>query len=297
MEARNDVPVISPRPRPTALPIFLALLWTCCLGIGIALADADPNFPAPEDWQTVPLCGCKDATEFTAGRTPARPLFDFSAYDLDTTDKARVTGKSLRWHFCSKGTEQTWARLAYCRSLPEPFDAISLHVKNPNGHALSLHIEALDAGGLWHSGPVQALGDERNWRQLTFHLGDFAPEAGQTDPRPGVDFPIIWTNWRATERQRRRSKFATCTRPRPWRRARQYPSVRPWSSSARPPRVTTSRPFCWRAQDPWARHIWSLRAAWGRLRQVFLIQLPRAVSRSPGGCRRGGTTCNSSPPP
>ncbi len=192
MEALNDVAMICPRLLAAAGRVSLVLLWACRVSVGTTLAQPDPTLPPPKEWQSTTLCACEDATEFTSGRTPTRPLFDFSAYNLSTTDKARVAGSSLRWQFCSMAKEQAWARLAYCRSLSEPFDAISLHIKNPNGHALSLHLEALDADGIWYSSPVGSLADERNWRQLTFYLRDFAPQAAQTDPRLGVNFPIIW---------------------------------------------------------------------------------------------------------
>jgi len=182
---------MSTHPQPPVVRVLLALVCACG-PTAVSAAATDPTLPLPEEWASALICGCEEAANFTAGRTPTRARFEFSAYELSTTDRVRVAGKSLRWHFCAASGEQTWARVAWRRSVAEPLDAISVHVKNPNAHPLNLHLEMLDADGVWYLSPPQSLGEERNWRQLSFRLADFATAPGDADPRPGVDFPVIW---------------------------------------------------------------------------------------------------------
>jgi len=189
--APEYVPVMSTHPQPPVVRVLLALVCACG-PTAVSAAATDPTLPLPEEWASALICGCEEAANFTAGRTPTRARFEFSAYELSTTDRVRVAGKSLRWHFCAASGEQTWARVAWRRSVAEPLDAISVHVKNPNAHPLNLHLEMLDADGVWYLSPPQSLGEERNWRQLSFRLADFATAPGDADPRPGVDFPVIW---------------------------------------------------------------------------------------------------------
>ncbi|MCD6360554.1 MAG: hypothetical protein J7M38_06760, partial [Armatimonadetes bacterium] len=105
---------------------------------------------------------------------------------------ARVRGHSLRWHVVPSNATRTTARLGFSRQLYGPLDAISLHVKNPNGHDLGLRLELIDADGVRYLSPTVALGDELGWRELIFDLAQMRPEPGAEDVYPGPDLPIVW---------------------------------------------------------------------------------------------------------
>ena len=169
------------------VPIALCALAVCM--IAYAQADQPPPPQAPE---VQLICGCEDASLFTAARTPLRPDFDFDAWELSTTAGAKVKGSSLRWHFIPRAPSQLTARLGYSRQVPGPLGALSLWVKNPNAHDIGLRLELTDADGIRYLSPTVALADELGWRQLVFPVAEMRADAGQQDPRPGVDCPVIW---------------------------------------------------------------------------------------------------------
>ncbi len=138
------------------------------------------------------ICGCEDATDLSAARTPLHPSFDFATYELEATAGARVKGSSLRWHVKPSDEKQTTARLGLCAPIEGPLDEVSLWVKNPNAHDLGLRLEITDADGVRYLSPTTDLSDEAGWRQLVFALGEMRTETGAQDPFPGVDLPLVW---------------------------------------------------------------------------------------------------------
>lgn len=164
----------------------LALALLACLPVGAQDSDA-----VPQGWATTVMAGCEDASVFSAGRTPDRPDFAFDAWELSPTADARVRGESLRWHLRPSPGALTEGRLTWSEAIRAPFDAISLHIKNPNGHELSAHLELLDADGVRYLSPPVDLATERNWRQIIVPRADFRPERPALDPSPGIDIPAL----------------------------------------------------------------------------------------------------------
>lgn len=135
------------------------------------------------------ITSCDDVSLFTAGRTPDNAGFEFSAWDIQVFDGAAVAGSSLRWHVHPSSERQSHARLAWALPLEEPLSAISLWVKNPNDHGIDLSIELIDADGATYRSEGVDLGEERDWRRLTFRSADL--EALTADPFPPLTFPVV----------------------------------------------------------------------------------------------------------
>jgi len=167
----------------------LATLGPLLLLAFLASAARSDNATVTMDVRTI--SSCEDPAAFSAARSPDEPSFDFRTWDLAPFASASVEGRSLRWRVQSAGDAQRSARLAWSRSLSRPMDAISLWLKNPNGHELMLRVELIDADGARYlSAPVD-LAAELNWRQVRVSLSDLAPESGRADPFPGIDLPVI----------------------------------------------------------------------------------------------------------
>ncbi|MEA3403190.1 MAG: hypothetical protein U9R79_18250 [Armatimonadota bacterium] len=156
------------------------------------LRPAHAQNPAaiPESWTATSITSCEDASRFSAGRTPDRPQFLFDAWELSTTAGARVEGESLRWHLVPSSPQQTEARLTWSRSLAAPAGAISLWLKNPNGHRLGLRLEMVDADGARYLSEEVPLAGDLGWRQIAFRLEDLVCQP-PGDPWPGPDFPVV----------------------------------------------------------------------------------------------------------
>lgn len=172
-------------PAHLALALVLAGL-SACLSAGAQEATA-----VPAGWETTVIADCADASVFSAGRTPDRPEFAFDAWELSPTTSARVRGESLRWHVRPRAAGAREARLTWAEAVRAPFDAISLHVKNPNGHELRAHLELLDADGVRYASPPVDLATERNWRQIIVRRTEFTAERPDLDPSPGIDVPAL----------------------------------------------------------------------------------------------------------
>jgi len=175
-------------PSPARL-VALVLLAGIMVG-GCALCDT-PTDDLSADRQTAVISACEDAALFSAGRTPDHPRFDFDAWEVSTTAGARVSGQSLRWHVRPSGEAQREARLTWSRSLFEPADVISLWLKNPNGHEVSLRLELVDLDGARYLSTPVDLATERGWRQIVFDLTTLRLDEGCEDPCAGIDFPVI----------------------------------------------------------------------------------------------------------
>ncbi len=166
----------------------LSVLVCCTLALGAVAWCQDAGDGLPNR----AISGCETPSDFTSARTPDRPDFHFDAWELEATAGAKIKGNSLRWHVKPADARQTSARLGYSRQIPGPLDAISLWVKNPNGHQIGLHLEAIDADGIAYVSPTLGLGEELGWRELVFPTTDMSPSRQGSDAWPGLDFPIVW---------------------------------------------------------------------------------------------------------
>ncbi len=164
------------------LPAWLGILAL------IAWPNALQAAPDGAEEGALLLSACEDPGDFSAARTPDDPAFDFAAWQATVFAGARVQGNSLRWHLRPSSTQQTSARLALTRIVAGPLSDVSVWVKNPNAHEVTLRLEVLDADGARYASPPVALADEIGWRELTFELRALTGPA--TDPCPGLDAPF-----------------------------------------------------------------------------------------------------------
>ena len=160
---------------------LLLLLSVCALGL-----SSDYTRAAPEPRV---LSACEDPADFSAGRAPDEPGFEFAAWEATVFPGARVKGSSLRWHVRPSSASQTSARLALTRTPAEMPQSVSVWVKNPNAHDLLLHLEIIDADGATYLSPPADLLDETGWHEIVFELSSMTAQSG--DPAPGIDAPIV----------------------------------------------------------------------------------------------------------
>ena len=129
--------------------------------VGVFVCGAQEATAVPAGWETTVIADCADASIFSAGYTPDRQgaLTPGSC----RPPPRRVRGESPR-HVRPHAAGAREARLTWAGPYA-PFDAISLRVKNPNGH------ERARTWNCWtptacatrtRPGPAT----ERNWRQI-----------------------------------------------------------------------------------------------------------------------------------
>ncbi|MGI5817562.1 MAG: hypothetical protein ACOX9R_05630 [Armatimonadota bacterium] len=152
----------------------------------LALSAASYAPAAPD---ALLLSACEDLADFSTARAPDEPSFDFSAWETSVFAGARVKGSSLRWHMRPSSPSQTSARLALTRPLPGATVSVSVWLKNPNAHQLTLQLEIIDADGARYLSPPEALILEPDWREMVFDLREMT--GPEDDPNPGIDRPII----------------------------------------------------------------------------------------------------------
>ena len=135
-----------------------------------------PTIPA--DWTTQTLCSCDDESMFSTpvyGVTGVRAYAEssYAAFRFAAVGDVKVRGKALKWRVRPSPHRDNTARLCCLGDLRQPFDALSLWVKNPEGREIGFRMGMTDADGVsWSAGWV-AIGAMQDWRQLFFGLSDF----------------------------------------------------------------------------------------------------------------------------
>ncbi len=167
----------------------IATLLATVLALAPVLSS-HPRAEAAAGDDAVILSSCDDAADFSPARTPDQPHFDFAAWEALPFSGASHRGDSLRWHLHPSGGTSS-ARLSITRTVRGSLNAISVWVKNPNAHDVTLRLEILDADGARYTSEPVALVDEKGWREVAFNLQAMSTSA--SDPCPGLDAPFTRT--------------------------------------------------------------------------------------------------------
>jgi hypothetical protein len=168
-----------------------------CISAFLMLATVIPaacqtagRVSVPADWTSRVLCSCDDASAFASTRDAARMKREFTTYSYAAATETKVKGKSLKWHVKPKAADQTYADIFLAAPPRDPFDAISVWVKNPDGRKMSFWVKLTDADGAqWFVQPVQ-LGGTKDWQRFVFFLKDYTVASWSADADGRIDFPL-----------------------------------------------------------------------------------------------------------
>jgi len=166
--------------------LYIALAITLVLTALLQVA-AQPDVTVPADWQATLLSDCDTTLDFTAGRQPFAVGQLYDSFSVQTEPGARIKGASLKWRAIPKQAPPMLCS-AFC--IDSHCQAISLWVKNPEGHQVGLALSAVETDGSRYRSSLIPLGDRRGWRELVFNLQELALAPGSFDENGQLDFPL-----------------------------------------------------------------------------------------------------------
>lgn len=174
----------------------LRLTAACCLvALITALAPADTppdrSVRFPPDWTSTTLVDSEQVAGWRPGHDEATLKERYVAFSVSHATEARARGRaSCRWEVAPRTGETRPALLVADTGPITRCDAISLWLKNPEGHRALLGMTVEDAQGVRRSAPAVLVGEERNWYEIAFRIRDFVAEGEPGDARAPVAFPL-----------------------------------------------------------------------------------------------------------
>ncbi|MGQ9732120.1 MAG: hypothetical protein ACUVX8_12705, partial [Candidatus Zipacnadales bacterium] len=125
----------------------------------------------PNEWSVIVV----DPGESPTGFTP-RSAADFTDCRLTTTESVSHQGRSVEWKFTPAPGVET-VGLTHGGNALSNRGAISLWIKNPQGHPLTLGLQLTDADGQMYESRHVPIDDQHTWRQLVFLTDDLVGAA------------------------------------------------------------------------------------------------------------------------
>lgn len=177
-------------------PVRLRRTAVCCLAAlitVIARADTPPDRSVrfPPDWTSTTLVDSEQVAGWRPGHDEASLAERYTAFRVTQATEARARGRaSCRWEITPRAGEKGPALLAAEVGPVPRCDAISLWLKNPEGHRALLGMTVQDARGVTRSAPAVLVGEERNWYEIAFRIRDLVAEGEPGGARVPVAFPL-----------------------------------------------------------------------------------------------------------
>ena len=147
----------------------------------VSTALGQPSVPA--DWDEAVIDACESAADFAPADEGA-----YADCRLTTTDTVRHQGQSVVWAFTAKEGTASVA-LSHPPGPLKGRGAVSVWLKNPEGHDLGLGLRLVGNDGQAYDSERVRIGDARMWRQLVFLTDDLRPVSAPGAGGPGLEFP------------------------------------------------------------------------------------------------------------
>ncbi len=157
----------------------------------LVLFAANLTFSAEDGGRIVTrLDGFNDTSKWTSARDTSRLSQEFGNYRFTAVPEAGRSGHGMRWEF--KAIKQSFSDLYGDFLIREPFDRLSIWVRNPQKKPLSFWIKLVEEDGSDFAPalPGVPIGNTGDWQRIEFSLDKYHVASWSKDENSALDFPL-----------------------------------------------------------------------------------------------------------
>ncbi|MDD4869671.1 MAG: beta-galactosidase [Kiritimatiellae bacterium] len=138
------------------------------------------------------LDGFNDISKWTSARDESRINSEFGNYRFTAVPGAGRSGKGMRWDFKVITPKQSYSDLYGNFQIEEPFDRISIRVRNAAKKPISFWIKLIEEDGSDFAAglPGVPIGNTDDWQRIEFSLDKYHVASWSKDENNTLDFPL-----------------------------------------------------------------------------------------------------------